>query len=485
LKKYIHKIKQKTSKVNKFAVDTVLYTFGDLLNKGIVFLTIPIFSRMLSTEDYGILSIYQLLFGVLVVLITLNIPGAVTQRLFENKENEDSFISTNFKFIILFSAFFAVLLVLIEYFFSISVIIGLPQKYYYLCVFDSFLIGILGFYQAMLLGKRNSKSYVINSILSSGGGVLISIVLMLTIFNFDELLGRFVGKMLVPLVFFFIVTYSFKDSIKSSFKKNREFIMYSASFGIPLIPHLLSNLVLRQFDRIIINTYMGLASTGIFSLASNLSFILPVLIGSVNKSWVPIFQDHLRNARYNEITAKVKNISSVFLIVCILLTLLSDLIFKIVAPAEYYEGHKVFQLLVFGSYFLFAYNAYVNYAYYTRKTYSIAIITLVIGALSLLFNFMLIPKYFMDGAAYSFIIVSILMFFIHFINVKYFLKIKCISPKIFLKHSSILGVILFFSTYFTEFLFENNLGLVVRLLVSLFVIIYAYKKKMNSFIKIK
>ena len=96
MKKYIHKIKQKTSKVNKFTVDTVLYTFGDLLNKGIIFLTIPIFSRMLSTEDYGILSIYQLLFGVLVVLITLNIPGAVTQRLFENKENEDSFISTNF-----------------------------------------------------------------------------------------------------------------------------------------------------------------------------------------------------------------------------------------------------------------------------------------------------------------------------------------------------------------------------------------------------
>mgnify|MGYP006866117316 CR=1 FL=1 len=89
---------------------------------------------------------------------------------------------------------------------------------------------------------------------------------------------------------------------------------------------------------------MGLASTGIYSLASNLSFILPVLIGSINKSWVPIFQENLRSSRYNEITSKVKSISAVFLIVCILLILEADIIFKIVAPVEYYEGYKVFQL---------------------------------------------------------------------------------------------------------------------------------------------
>jgi O-antigen/teichoic acid export membrane protein len=167
------------------------------------------------------------------------------------------------------------------------------------------------------------------------------------------------------------------------------------------------------------------------------------------------------------------------------LTLQADLIFKIVAPVSYFEGYKVFQLLIFGSYFLFAYNAYVNYAYYTRKTYSIAVITIIIGALSLALNFILIPKYFMNGAAYAFIIVSILMFVIHYLNVKLFLKIQCVSPKIFLKDATILLLFLVPSNLCNEFLFGNNVGFIFRLIISFGIILYAYKKKMNAFKNIK
>lgn len=477
MKKYINKIKQKIAGVNRFTLDTVLYTFGDLLNKGIIFLTIPIFSRMLSVEDYGVLSMYQLLYSILLILLTLNFPGAVTQRLFEKKEKENVFILVNFKFILTFSFFFALILIFVEMLFEFSHIIGLPSKYYYICVIDVFLVGFLSFYQSTLLGRKKSKSYVINSILSSGGNVLISVLFMLTVFKFDELLGQFIGKMLVPFVFCIIIINKYKESLKISLKNNKKFIMYSVAFGVPLIPHVISNLVLRQFDRVIINTYMGLAATGIYSLASNLSFILPVLIGAINKSWVPVFQDYLRIAAYDKITDKVKSISLVFLTICIILVLQADVIFKIVAPVEYFEGYKVFQLLVLGSYFLFAYNSYVNYAYYTRKTYSIAVITILVGALSLALNFILIPRYFMNGAAFSFILGSIFMFLVHYLNVKYFLKIKCVSPSIFIKDGLILSIFLFCCFMFNDFLFKDNFGLIIRVTVSLFALGYLYNKK--------
>lgn len=470
-------LKRKVTSANKFTVDTFLYTIGDFLNKGIIFLTIPIFSRILSVEDYGVLSIYQLFYSVLIVLLTLNFPGAVTQRLFEKKENENLFIQVNLKFAIVFSFVFGLILTFSEVFFSYSSNLGLDSKYYYICIADVFFMGLIGFYQSTLLGRRVSGAYVINSIITSGGSVLVSIILMLTIFKGNELFGQFISRLFISVTFFVIILYKFKNLFQVSITKNRELISYSFYFGVPLIPHLISNLVLRQFDRIIIGNYISISATGIYSLASNLSFVLPVLIGAVNKSWVPIFQDLLRIKSYLLIEKRVKLLSFIFLIVCVLLILHADLIFRIVAPPEYFEGYTIFQLLVTGSYFLFAYNAYVNYAYYTRKTYSIALITIVIGIISFTLNLLLIPKYLMVGAAYSFIIGSFILFVINYLNVRFFLKIKCVSLWIFIKDAIILLIILANCIIFKDFLFDSNLGFLIRILITITGLILLYNNR--------
>ncbi|GAA3656697.1 lipopolysaccharide biosynthesis protein [Flavivirga jejuensis] len=472
-----NELKKKVLSVNKFTIDTFLYTFGDFLNKGLIFLTIPIFSRILNVEDYGVLSIYQLFYSFLIVLLTINFPGAVTQRLFEKKEKEDLFIQVNLKFITVFSFVFSLVLIVSEVIFDYSSILGLNTKYYYICIVDVFFMGFIGFYQSTLLGKRVSGSYVVNSLITSGGSVLISIVLMLTIFKGNELLGQFLSRLFISVIFCFIVLFRFKDLFKVSITKNKELILYSFSFGVPLIPHLISNLVLRQFDRIIIGAYISISATGIYSLASNLSFVLPVLIGAVNKSWVPIFQDYLRTKSYLLIEKRVKLLSFVFLIVCILLILHADLIFRIVAPVEYFEGYKIFQLLIMGSYFLFAYNSYVNYAYYTRKTYSIALITIVVGLVSFTLNLFLIPKYLMSGAAYSFIIGSFILFLINYLNVRFFLKIKCVSLWVFIKDAIILLAVLLNCLIFGDFLFGSNLGLLIRVILTIVGVILLYRNR--------
>ncbi|AJR04766.1 lipopolysaccharide biosynthesis protein [Siansivirga zeaxanthinifaciens] len=471
-------LKTKVLSTNKFTIDTFLYTFGDFLNKGIIFLTIPIFSRILSVEDYGVLSIYQLFYSFLIVPLTLNFPGAVTQRLFEKGENEDIFIKVNLKFITVFSFGFSLVLIFSETIFNYSSFFGLDSKYYYICIADVFFMGFIGFYQSTLLGKRFSGKYVLNSLMTSGGSVFISIILMLTIFKGNELLGQFLSRLIISVIFCFIVLFRFKDLFKVSITKNKELILYSFYFGVPLIPHLISNLVLRQFDRILIGTYISISATGIYSLASNLSFVLPVLIGAVNKSWVPVFQDYLRTKSYMLIEKRVKLLSFVFLIVCILLILHADLIFRIVAPVEYFEGYKIFQLLIMGSYFLFAYNCYVNYAYYTRKTYSIALITIVVGLVSLGLNLLLIPNYLMIGAAYSFIIGSFILFLINYLNVRFFLKIKCISLWIFIKDAIILFIILINCIIFGDFFFGNNLGMLIRVVFTIIGVILLYRNRL-------
>ena len=57
----------------------LLYTFGSFFNKGIAFFTVPLFTRILSTSDYGIVSTYNSWVGTVTVLISMTLYMAIRQ----------------------------------------------------------------------------------------------------------------------------------------------------------------------------------------------------------------------------------------------------------------------------------------------------------------------------------------------------------------------------------------------------------------------
>ncbi|MGC3596088.1 oligosaccharide flippase family protein, partial [Enterococcus faecium] len=65
--------------------------------------------------------------------------------------------------------------------------------------------------------------------------------------------------------------------------------IYALKISLPLIPHSLAKIVLAQFDRIMINSYLGPAAGGIYSYSSNIGIILSVIWMSTNNAWVPWF----------------------------------------------------------------------------------------------------------------------------------------------------------------------------------------------------
>ena len=58
----------------------VWFTVCNFLQKAICMITMPIFTRLLPTEDYGLFTIYQSWYSIVFIFATLNLTGAVVNN---------------------------------------------------------------------------------------------------------------------------------------------------------------------------------------------------------------------------------------------------------------------------------------------------------------------------------------------------------------------------------------------------------------------
>ena len=76
---------------------------------------------------------------------------------------------------------------------------------------------------------------------------------------------------------------------------------YALNYNLPLVPHYLSQTVLNQSDRIMINSIVGSSAAGIYSLAYSASVILTIVNQSVLNSYNPWMYKKIRDKEYDSI----------------------------------------------------------------------------------------------------------------------------------------------------------------------------------------
>ena len=73
----MNKIIQKYKNSNVAIKAALWFTICNLLQKGITMISMPIFTRLLSTEQYGVLTIYNSWYSIISIIVTLNLAGGV------------------------------------------------------------------------------------------------------------------------------------------------------------------------------------------------------------------------------------------------------------------------------------------------------------------------------------------------------------------------------------------------------------------------
>ena len=288
-----------------------VYTLSSIINAGIPFILLPILTRYLSPEEYGIVAMFSILLSIMGVFTGLSVHGAINRVYLDS----DKFNFKEYVYNCLLILFISSILVfLIVYIFKsyVSKISGVPS-FWVSCVvvvsfFQFIFLSTLSIYQAQM----NAKVYSFVQIFQSTLNALLTIVLVVMLGMGWE--GRLIGQSVSVIIFgTILLIYLYRKWITP--RINKLYIKHALKFGIPLIPHTIGGMIIMATDRFMINNMLGLKEAGLYTAGMQIGMIIGILTDSFNKAWAPWLFIKLNENR-REIKLKIVKLHMVILSAC-------------------------------------------------------------------------------------------------------------------------------------------------------------------------
>lgn len=430
-----------------------------ILVQGLAFFTAPIFSRMLGANNYGIVQIFNTWAAIFEIVFSLSAASTISMTINEYDEKERVAYQSSIMCLVLISylGWFTLILIFRK---PLSEIIGMEVGVLLLCVAYSLGKYIISFSNSKFMLEFKAK----NNLLISLSSLILSILLsFIFIFKFDDrydyygrVLGLTVSNVLIAI---FIAIYVLREG-RILYKK--EYWRFCLKYSTPIIIHALSNTILNQSDRVMIQSMQGYETVGIYSLAYNFGTILVIIYGALNNSWIPFYFAYLKDSKIEELKKRSNYYAELFVVLAIGFLYLHPEVFRMYASEEYWIGGDIIPVILLGFVMMFLYSFAVNYEFYYKKSKFMAILSMISAIINIILNYFMIGKWGMLGAAIATTITYALQFVLHCTYVKYGIKEQEFPFKIrfFMRYLILFGI---FMALF--FVFENNF--MIRFLISI------------------
>lgn len=394
---------------------------GPIILNGINFFTVPIFTRMLGTENYGIVSLYATWVQVFTIIMGIQTCGtiSVSRSYFDEKELKPYYSSILSLSCLTSASVTTIVLIFIN---PISKFMGMDRLIVCLMLFQSFGAYAINFITLKFTySKQASKNFIV-SVSVSLLSVIISLVLIYMIPEFsDRYIGRIIGYALPNAVIGIIAAVIIFIQGKTFFAKR--YWKFCIPLCLPLIFHNLSQIVLGQSDRVMLQKLLGdNSAVGIYSFIFTFTHILNIIWNALNNTWVPFYYDYVKQGDIETIERKSKNYIFLYTILTVGFILLSPEVIKLFASSDFWSGTYLAPIMAFSSYMVFLYSFPVNFEFYHKKTLIIAIGTCGAGILNIVFNWLLIPIWGITGAAIATAASYVMLFVFHQIIAKFVVK---------------------------------------------------------------
>ena len=386
------------------------YTIANYLIKGLAFFTLPIFTRLLTTADFGIYNTFLAYENILTVILGVSFYSSFNAARFKFSKIE-KYISACITFSSILSLVFLIFVQIIYPIYSRY--LGLDRWILVLLFAYSFSTAIITYYNSYVGLDYQYKKFVLISAIGAIGNIVMSLLLVLTFFSNNRGIGRIAG-MTIPTIFLstYILLFFFSKN-KPNLDKNC--IRYALLYSIPIIPHSLSQIILNQFDRIMITFIVGESESGIYSFAYTMFSILLITITSIDKIWGPWFFDNLKENNYLKIKKTSTQYGLLMAVISSLLMLIAPEIIKFLGPKEYWNAIYCVIPIVIGGYFSFLYYIPCQVEYYYAKTKYIAFGSILAAIVNIILNSIFIHQYGYIAAAYTTLISYLLYFLFHYL----------------------------------------------------------------------
>lgn len=388
--------KVKTTKYGYLAQNTLLFTISSFSSKLLTFFLVPLYTNILTTEDYSTADIISTSAMILVYVFTLNISSAVLRFAIDSKESKQRVLSYGLK-VMFIGALIVLFGLLVSWWLDLIKWAG----YCYIFLFLIYIADALQtiFYQYLRAIDR-VKTMTVAAIISTFIRLL-SCVVTLTVFKMGVvgyLLSMFIGPIASVLVSLKGVLPFKKDEIDKEYEKSLHKNMLN--YSIPLIFNQLGWWVNNSINKYFLIWLKGAALNGIFAVSYKISNLMSMLCNIFCQAWgISAIKEFDKNDKDGFFAKVYGAFSAGLAISCSALVLINLPLSKILFAKDFFEAWKYSSLLVFAMQFSGLSSFLGGIFSATKKNKSLATTTFISAIINIIFNLLLIPKFAATGAA--------------------------------------------------------------------------------------
>lgn len=428
------------SRKTELAKNTAILTVGKLCTQCISFFLLPLYTAILSTEDYGV-------FDLLVTYSTLLLPlvnWQLDQGLFrfmldcrDNRDEESGLFSTLLAASAIQSIIYIFLFLVIEPFLHI-------ENAYFLLLYVVLQVFTSLFLQ-FVRGLGQSIKYTIASFISAASTTVLNVIAL--VFLKMGLQGLFFSTLLAQsftLIYLLVASkcwlyFSIKAVNPSVFKR-------VGAYSLPLVPNNLAWWVVNASDRTIVSHFLGTAVNGIYSVANKFPNVFIQFYNILNLSWTETVSLHYQDEDRDEfLTETMTSLFKLFAAACFGIVACMPFVYPILVNQKYSEGYNQVLILMYAMLFRVLVGLYSCIYVAQKDAKKIAYTSISAAIINIVVHLALLKFIGLYAASTSTLVAFGSMFFIRYFDVNKTVHMKIRKPIIV--GSVLIGTMLVFAYY--------------------------------------
>lgn len=400
-----------------------IYTLFSFINRGIGFILLLILAGYLKPGDYGYLNLFNTFITLVGLLITLGTTGYVSVSFFQRSRDELNRI-IGFSLAVTTAVLILISLSLVAFPDSIQHIVGIDYKYLWIAIFICYCTELTNLNLNLWQLEEKPVSYGIATFIIAILNFCLTFYFIVGLkMNWE---GRAYSQLLVSSgVGLYSVYFLIKRQYVDIKTINKDIVVETLAYGLPLVPHLMSFWFKQGCDRYVINYYWDSSYVGLYSFAINFASIISMIGTAFNASnSVYIFKNLSKG--YDQSKATLRKINRMMIMIYLVIFILVAIGSCIFIPyfISRYEGSVAYIFPVcFGAFWQCLYLLYVNYLFYYKRTKQLMYITFSTALLQFGIS-VLVTKYSVLYTAYSSMVISMITFIAVFLLVRKTIKVN-------------------------------------------------------------
>lgn len=415
--------------IKSLSKDAAFYGGGRALSQLFSLVLAPILTAIFSPAEYGIISLLQTAFGLMIMMALVNIGSGVFFYFYDTKNEADKkeIVSTSLFFYVIIALFLSALIWFLVPFISELLNLRVTEgdyvdytKYIKILAAGLFFLILNGEFKSVLRMLRRPKHFFKLTVIEIFSGFFLTILFVVILRMGIE--GAFYATILKSVLGSLIGFWMVKDQYISKFS-----FMYLGlffSYALPQFPSVFFNWGVSQSNYFFLNYFSTLEELGLYSIALKVTSIFLLFSMAFRMAWDPFAFSIMKEDHGKETYKKFYNYYVLFFAwLAAGVALFGRPLLMIMTPVEYHEAYTIIAVLTFAFFMQTGNNMLGIGISITKKTKYISYVQAVVFASVVLFALILIPHYGGIGAAYVFLLGSVVQGVLYYLIAERLYKI--------------------------------------------------------------